>query len=266
MGKMKNETERLNLQDNRKKMSFISIRTKLVCMMVAIVIVPLLAVTIISTLISRNSLTRQTVAINEEQANNITQHLKSTIEQNMRSLESLAYSPYTISYLHGDLTELGGEQRLFNQIKKLDDNFDDGGCIAISGTDGMQRLKSTGNLVDVSDREYFKQAMAGNPYISDVQVSKSDNSLIATFAVPVTDQDAEVIGMVQRNYKLDNFRELLQSEVLEDSQDLLIADNNGLIISHSSHEIDANNLEDQSANPYFTDSRGEKLSGDYTTH
>ena len=165
MGKMKKETERSNLQDNRKKMSFISIRTKLVCMMVAIVIVPLLAVTIISTLISRNSLTRQTVAINEEQANNITQHLKSTIEQNMRSLESLAYSPYTISYLHGDLTELGGEQRLFNQIKKLDDHFNDGGCIAISGTDGMQRLKSTGNLVDVPDREYFKQAMAGNPYI-----------------------------------------------------------------------------------------------------
>ena len=251
--------------NKQKKRMLDSIKIKLVAMISFIVIVPIVVISLVSTGINRKNSVEHTITINEAQASFVTYNISATVDENMRALETLAASPYTIDYMKGTPEEPGAEKKLLNQIQTVDEDFKDGNVIAITGADGMQLLKSSGELVDVSEREYFKRAMAGEEYVSDVQVSKSNGSLICTFAVPVKDEKGTVIGILQRNYNLTVFREMLTSEIIEDQQDLLIADNMGMIIAHSSHEIDPEALEDQSANPFYTDSRGDKTSGDYTT-
>ncbi|MBO6215313.1 MAG: cache domain-containing protein, partial [Lachnospiraceae bacterium] len=128
----------------------------------------------------------------------------------------------------------------------------------------MQLLRSSGDPVDVSDREYYKQAMNGSVYVSDIQVSKSTGDRMATFAVPVFDAEhANVIGVVQRNYNLSDFHDLLASEVTEERQEIVLVDRTGSVIAHSGHEIAADSPEDQSMNPFYTDSRGEVYEGSY---
>ena len=130
----------------------------------------------------------------------------------------------------------------------------------------MQLLRSTGKLVDVSDREYYKEAMAGKVFISDMNVSKTTGKCISTFAVPIFDTDGKtVIGMVQRNYDLMVLHELLAEEVTQSRQEIVMVDRTGTVVAHSLRELNVEDPEKQDQNPFYTDSRGDKKDGFYTS-
>lgn len=147
---------------------------------------------------------------------------------------------------------------------KIDATIGDGNSLIISDATGQQLLRTVGDCVNVADREYFIEAMKGNTYISDIQVSKSTGSRICTFAIPVYGTDGStIVGIAQRNYDLSDFHNLIAEEVTEDKQEIVIVDRQGDVIAHSSHEIDPENPESQAQNPFYTDSRGETYSGYY---
>ena len=96
----------------------------------------------------------------------------------------------------------------------------------------MQIARGKGDFIDVSEREYFKEAIAGNEYISNVTVSKTNGRRMITFAVPVKDGD-KIIGIVHRNYDLSNLHDLLVSE----SENAFVVDRTGMVAAHSQYEI-----------------------------
>jgi methyl-accepting chemotaxis protein len=246
-----------------KKSFFSSIKTKMVLLMLVIVAVPIIFITMISTLNSRRNSINETTELNTAQARIVEENIDALVKQNIHALKTLSISPNIVSYLSNHI-EMGAEERITNQMKQINDGFGDNNSIAISGKDGMQKLRSDGEKpVDVSEREYFKQAIAGNEYISDITVSKSTGLRIVTLSCPVKSFDGNVIGIVQRNYNLSVLHELLASLVTEDQQELVIVDNTGSVIAHSGHEIDPNNPEDMSQSPYYTDSRGDNMEGDF---
>lgn len=245
-----------------KKKFFDSIKTKLILLMVLIVAIPIIVITLVSTNSARNSGISQTVAINDAQAHIVEESIVAILDQNMQALRSLAASPATIELLSGQ-TSKESIDGIKEQLQDIDANFDDGNSTVITGSDGKQVVRSTGDLVDIADREYFKKAMEGTLYVSDVQVSKSNGSRIVTFAAPVKDHTDKVIGIVQRNYNLSDLHDILADEVTEDKQELVIVDRVGMVVAHSGHDIDPENPEDQSGNPFYTDSRGEKTTGSY---
>ena len=53
-----------------------------------------------------------------------------------------------------------------------------------------------GKTVDVQKREYVKHALDGQNFISEPYVSKIDNSLVITVAVPIYDDNRQVIGLI----------------------------------------------------------------------
>ncbi|MBR1568953.1 MAG: methyl-accepting chemotaxis protein [Lachnospiraceae bacterium] len=242
-----------------------SIRTKLLIIMVGLVAVPLAVTTILSAFNTRNEGIDNAREINVAQAHIVEQSILSVVDKNLQALESFASAPSTISFLEaGAQGELKDD--IMNQMIHMDEELADGNSTIITGTDGMQILRTIGDPVDVADREYFAEAMKGNTFISDVQVSKSTGSRITTFAVPVWNAEHDkVIGMVQRNYNLSDFHDIIAEEVTEDRQELVIVDRDGMVVAHSGHEISADNPEDQSGNPFYTESRGTVLSGDYET-
>ena len=240
-----------------------SIKTKLILIMTMLVAIPLALTIVISTLNTVQQGKKNIVTTNNIQVESVEKDLADVLDTNMTAIQTVAASPATIAYIE-DPTDEEVYAGVLAQIQQVDANIGDGNAIAISGADGMQIVKSKGDPVDVSEREYFQKAMAGTPYVSDMQVSKSNGSLIATFSCPVYNADGSaVIGIVQRNYNLTVFQELAEGEVIEDQQEIIIVDRTGMAIAHSGREITAEAQEDDSTMLYYTDSRGETASGSF---
>ena len=53
-----------------------------------------------------------------------------------------------------------------------------------------------GKTIDLREREYVKHALNGQNFISEPYVSKTDNSLVITVAVPIYDDNRRVIGLI----------------------------------------------------------------------
>ena len=201
--------------------------------MLLVAVIPVL----ITTIISYRSSTTKALADSEEMLSweswYIEDMFSSKINQNLRAIEAISISPTVVEYLSGEDTTKGDEISLY--LYYVDEAFGDGNTIAIADASGQQVFRTVGNCVDVSDREYFKQAMAGNNYVSDVIVSKSTGTRIITIIVPVRGKDGSIIGTVQRNYDLNSLHEFLA----EESDHAFIVDRTGVLAAHSRFEIQA---------------------------
>ena len=210
-----------------------SVKTKLISVMLLVAVVPVL----ITTIISYNSSTSKALEDSQEilswQSWYIEDMFSSKINQNMKAIEAVAISPTVVEYLSGEDTSKAAE--IESYIYYVDEAFGDGNTIAIADTTGQQLFRTVGNCVNVADREYFQQAIAGNNYVSDVIVSKSTGTRIITVIVPVRGKDGSIIGTVQRNYDLNSLHDFLS----EEADHAFIVDRSGTLASHSKFAIQA---------------------------
>ncbi|MCR5651344.1 MAG: methyl-accepting chemotaxis protein [Lachnospiraceae bacterium] len=242
-----------------------SIKTKLILVMAITVIIPVVALTIVSMTIAINQGVGNAEEVNTAQAQLMHQQLETIFRKNIEAIRTLANTPEVRTYLEGEPGDEVMETMILDQMLEIDKSMNDGNAIAISGTDGEQRLRTVGKCVNVAEREYFQVPMGGaSEYISDLIVSKSTGSAIITFSVPVKSLDgSKIVGIVQRNYDVSVLHDLLAEDVMQDRQENLIVDRTGTIVAHSAREVNTEEPEKQDTNPFYTDSRGDKLVGSY---
>lgn len=241
-----------------------SIKIPLILTMVLLVAIPLAIAVVISALNTMEAAKKSSDEQNRVTAQLIEQEIITAIDQNMQVIKALAATPELVEYIGGK-RDPETEARVMSLMKAADKNFadNDANTIAITDSTGVQCLRTVGKCVDVNARDYFKEAMAGMDHYSDMIVSKSSGTRICTFSTPVKDPSGKVIGIVQRNYDLDCFHDTLAAAVTEELMEIVMVDRTGSVIAHSSHEIAADAPEDQSMNPFYTDSRGTKVKGEY---
>jgi methyl-accepting chemotaxis protein len=226
-----------------------SIKTRLIATMLLITVIPLLIATVVSYTVSTNKAVSDAEDALDWQAWYIQSTFEGIIEKNFKTLEAVAASPSTVQYMtRPDYTDFIAKE--LEYIKDVDAVLDDGNIIVITGPDGMQLLRATGKCVDVSKRDYFKQAMAGNNYASDIIVSASTGARQMTMAVPIRGLGGVVVGVVQRNYDLNRFHEFLK----EEADDAYIVDRQGMVAATSQYEITVDNEEDRSGAPFMSSS------------
>ncbi|MCR5398695.1 MAG: methyl-accepting chemotaxis protein [Lachnospiraceae bacterium] len=243
-----------------------SIRPLLISIMVLLVVIPLAISTVFSAVSMLNMAVTNADEVNMAQASIIEEKVNEILNKNFVSLKAFASSPSTIAYLKGEANSEADGEAIIAQLQRIDAALADGNSTAMAGADGMQVLRSKGNLVDVSDREYCKEALKGNDYISDMNISKTTGACISTFATPIFDTDGKtVIGMVQRNYDLTVLHEMLAEEVTQNRQEFVMVDRTGTVVAHSLRELNPEDPEKQDQNPFYTDSRGDKTSGSYSS-
>ena len=243
-----------------------TVKIKLILIMVALVAIPLVISSIVSMKNTVGTATDSAYETNAAQASIVEERINNIIATNVEALKTFAAAPSTIAYLKGEAASEADGAAIIAQLQVIDETLADGNSTALAGADGMQLLRSTGNLVDVSDREYYKEAMKGNVFISDMNISKTTGKCISTFAVPIFDTDKKtVIGMVQRNYDLMVLHDLLAEEVTQDRQEIVMVDRTGTVVAHSLRELNVEDPEKQDQNPFYTDSRGAETSGYYTS-
>ncbi len=242
-----------------------SIKGKLIAIMALLVLVPVIVLTIISMVESIDQGKAAADEVNRVQASLVSEELEKIYARNIEALRSFAASPTVIAYLENGEPDETAEAEILKQLLAVDSNMNDGNATALTDATGEQRVRTVGKLVNVAERDYFKVPMSGAPYyVSDLIISKSTGTAITTISVPVYGSDGStILGIVQRNYDCGVLHDLLASDVLQDRQEILIVDRTGTIVAHSAREVNVEDPEKQDQNPFYTDSRGDKVSGDY---
>ncbi len=230
---------------------FDSIKTKLISVMLLVAIVPLIIAIIVSYVTSTKKATADAIDALDWQAWYIESSFETVVQKNLIAMQAIASAPSTKTFYINptDLTAASKAQAYLNTV---DAAIGDGNISVLTGADGMQLLRASGKLVDVSQREYFKQAMAGNCYVSDVITSASTGARQATIVAPVYADDGSIIGMVQRNYSMDALHELIAAE----AEDAFVSDRTGMVAAMSAMEITPENEKaiDLSGAPFMSDS------------
>ena len=244
-----------------KKGVFDSVKTRLTLIIVAIMAVPLIISIVVSYSSSHSEAVSNMNSMNAAQVNLVEHDFSTVVMENKRVIETVASSVATQALLAGNLeTEV-----YLRWLAKVDADMGDGNGTVITGPDGMQVARVTGDCVDVSDREYFKYCKEKQEfYVSDQNISKTTGARICTFIAPVYDENGEFAGAVQRNYNLTVFGELVKSEVTSKNQDIFIGDNNGDIIAHTSMDLDTGEPVNFSNQAWYANTRSNREgSGSY---
>ncbi len=224
-----------------------SIRTRLIAVMLAVTIIPLVIAISVSYKTSTDKAMEDAISSLQWQANYIESEFEAIVQQNIKTLQTMAASPSTVAFLlHPDDPTNSVKQLLY--LKNMDGFLADGNITAIADKTGQQILRTSGDRVNVGERDYFKQALNGTPFVSNIIVSKSTGLRQMTIAVPVVGDGDIIIGVLQRNYEMNAFHEFLAQE----SDDAFIADREGMVAAHSQYEITEENEEDRSKSVFMT--------------
>lgn len=95
---------------------------------------------------------------------------------------------------------------------------------------------TNGKTSDVRDREYFKKAIAGERFVTDPIISKSDNSLVVIYAVPIKSGN-EIIGVLTAIRDGNNLSTLTDDITFGETGKAFILNKDGIVIAHSDRQL-----------------------------
>lgn len=227
-----------------------SVKTKLISIMLAVAIIPLLVAVAISYVSSTNNAKEVAKQNLDWQAKYIESEIDKIITRSETSLTSFAASQQTIQFLKGELEDPAVLQ---TQMVKINESFNDDATIVMSNTNGDMVMRSdNGKLNNIKERDYWQNAMKGQTYVSDVFVSSVTNSRNFCIAVPVFDNDGKtVIGVVHKTIDPTDIHEMLAAN----ADEAFLVDKTATMIAHSDFEIAADEeAPNYASSPYMTSS------------
>jgi methyl-accepting chemotaxis protein len=173
----------------------------------------------------------------------MTTHLTEKTEQMIGSkvemVVTLANMPEIIRMKPGEL------KPAISSVKEKNPDIDVVGVIGISG---MQVARSDeNNLLNLGDRSYFKESMAGKDYfVSEVLLSKTTKKPTVIVAAPIKENGA-IKGVIHLTLKLDAINEMVGMSKAGKTGYSYIVDGMGKVIAHpvqqyTEEQKDLNNL------------------------
>lgn len=239
-----------------------TIKFQLITAVLLICAVPIIVITVyqfFNTISSNNNHAKE---LSVQMAETINSEINTVIESDLMILKANAQDASIKEFLAGPKTDNSAVTELFVSTTDL---FASKSTTVLTGTDGMQLVRGDGTeLLDVSDREYYKQAAAGNIYVSDASISKSSGKANYFMAVPVKEND-KVIGLVQRGADVAVLQEALNNYVAEDT-DAWILDRAGNVVAHTKEsEQPSEELISYADKDFYKQSQGQD-SGSMTTN
>lgn len=84
-------------------------------------------------------------------------------------------------------------------------------ALFVAGADGQQIFRTdNAAAVNIGDREYFRQSLAGTPQFSNSIQSKVTKQLTIMGTVPIFGQDNRVVGVIGANLALQNLNNMIE--------------------------------------------------------
>ncbi len=213
-----------------------SVKPRLIGVMMLICIVPLLVSLIVSFSSSMSQAVKDAEDKGMQRAEIVENEFLAIFIQNVRVMEAVSHAKQVHELLkdpqHKDIDSV--QQFLLTLNEHLGDDND----IIVEDSTGQQIVRTSGTLVEVGDRDFFKEAMTGKEVISDVLISRSTGLKIVVLAIPIKDEDGTVIGVVQKSYDLSFLHEFLAGTAdASAGEESFIIDREANLIAHSGYEI-----------------------------
>jgi putative methionine-R-sulfoxide reductase with GAF domain len=107
--------------------------------------------------------------------------------------------------------------------------------IAVFNPQGITVFNSDHKTIDASDRQYVKDALAGNETVSDPLISKATGHVVIFFAVPLI-SDGKTVGVVMGNVAFSDIGSILQQVDLGKTGEAYLIDKNGFLVTPPKYE------------------------------
>ena len=94
-----------------------------------------------------------------------------------------------------------------------------------------------GRAIQVKDREWFQKASAGEFFVTESYISRTDNTLINTIAVPIYGFDNKIIGVLAADTLATRLSEDIADILIGKTGNCFILGLNGKTIAHQNTEL-----------------------------
>ncbi|MFA9457539.1 methyl-accepting chemotaxis protein [Halalkalibacter sp. AB-rgal2] len=217
----------MNLLSKIKK----SINVKFVLAFVSIGIIPLI---ITSSLIYQSS--REELIMKEEmllgvQAESTVQGMEEWLVKRLDEISIIAQS----NAIRSD--HLDDTLQLMNTVKAQDQTYE---TVVFTGAEGIVEAHTTEEhigVLDLSDRDYFQEGMAGDQNMSSVLTSNATGNRIVVVATPVHDSSGNRLGVMSASV---NFEALIEQFLLDSANansHTVFIDDQDIIQSHPNEDL-----------------------------
>lgn len=165
----------------------------------------------------------------------INDHLSQITEKNMFVLRTLAGAPIVREYLENPTPQ--NDLMVRQLLNATNEIFQDNNAVILTGSNGMQIIR-TDNIprVNTSQRKHFQEAMAGHDYISDMMISIANGEMVLVAVSPVFNEQHQPIGLVQRNFYLNNLQKFVESQGSNELT-VIVADRQNKIVAQSEDNV-----------------------------
>lgn len=228
------------------------IRVKLTAMIMALSIIPLLILTIFNARMMNKTVMELEDSIAEQRLSNAQKEVLSLIDQTFNGVDVLAKNSLFDAALIDPTAENVAAAK--KALEVVQDAFPQGASPTfVYGTDGMQICRADDSeLNNVADREYVKQSLNGQKYLSDVIISKSTGKATVFMADPILDGEDNILGGIAKSANLDTLSEAING-IADETTKISVLDRAGALAATNEPQYDLNSGEitDLSGEEYF---------------
>ena len=204
-----------------------SIKAKLIVFLALLIGGICIGLGIVSFLNSSKALTSNLSKTLPKIAEQAATNIQGRIEGQLSSLEVIAG--------RNDIKDLGNSWE--NKMPILLEEVKRNGNIKMGIADKNGAGKFTDGIdLNVTDREYFKKAIAGEKNLSDPIVSKTDNSIILVYAVPIKNNN-EVVGVLIAVRDGNSLSTLTNAIKFGETGNAFMIQEDGTTIAHSNKDL-----------------------------
>lgn len=182
-------------------MKVCSIRKKLILVFGILIIAAVFIQGCIAIHISKQAMTEKIESHLKDKAESTAKIVDGKIIAFLSFIEGIARSPF----LHDPSISYAEKLRMLKMEASFNDRIY---AVCLVDTDGSVHLEGY-PVFSVADREWFKKAVAGAAFVTEPYVSRSDNQVVTTLAVPIYDAHKAVIGVLA----VDTFAIRLTSDI-----------------------------------------------------
>ena len=229
----------------------ISIRVKLVAITLALALIPMVVMTLLLTQTIKTTVMELETSLAKQKIATVSKETINIIDQTFTGVDLLSRN----TNLSAALDEPNEEhyQWAKDELVSSDKGFAYSAMMFIYDMNCMQVCRADDNdLNDISDREYAKQSVAGNKYLSDVVISKVTGKPNVYMADPVYTEDNRIVGGIARSAALEGLSYALV-EIDDDTSDITILDRSGNLAAttEAQYDVTAGEIIDLSGEEYF---------------
>ncbi len=204
-----------------------SIRTQVLFYSLTLALVPLLVLFVLSYFQAQSTLRQSARDTLSDLADIASTQVRQWLDARQAEVEVMANSAEVVSM---EPTRVMRALTFYKE--KWGDYFE---TLVVIQPDGYALASTDGQRNNMSDREYFKQAMAGKTVISDPVISKGSLHVVVVFAAPIRSM-GQVVGVMAGVVPTTAMEEVFAKAQLGRTGDAYLIDQRGVLITPSRFE------------------------------